>query len=105
MSSYNNNIYYNPEKYGLEVVIEMELGQFFDYDTYVVYKHNDGSIFYTHDAGCSCPTPFEMVGFEDLQLITPQSFDSFCDMIDNVCEASKSEKFTFISAVKKALRV
>ena len=68
MGSYGNNIYYNPEKFGLEIVAEIEYSSgSYEFDTRVVWKKKDVHSFWTaRDSGCSCPTPFED---EDLESI------------------------------------
>lgn len=55
------NIYYSPEKFGLEVVGELEYSDaYYQFDTRVVWRHKESGQFYTaRDSGCSCPTPFE----------------------------------------------
>lgn len=55
-----NNIYYNPESYGLEVVAEIEYSSgSYEFDTRVIWKDKQGLYWTARDSGCSCPTPFE----------------------------------------------
>jgi hypothetical protein len=57
------NVYYNPEKFGLIVIAELEDSQaHYDYDTIVAWRHTDGTVYWQQDSGCSCPTPFEQFG-------------------------------------------
>lgn len=61
-----SNVYYNPEKSGLTTVGEIEAGGGYDFDTFVIFRDNGtGRLWWAEDAGCSCPTPFEDVSFED----------------------------------------
>lgn len=54
------NAYYEPGKLGLSVVATADQENMsWEFDTFVVWKHNDGRIFCASDSGCSCPTPFE----------------------------------------------
>jgi len=53
------NIYYSPEKFGLTVVDEDERGGSYEFDTIVLWQHEDGTYYWAEDNGCSCPTPFE----------------------------------------------
>jgi hypothetical protein len=56
------NIYYNPENFGLEVVAEIEYssGCYYGFDTRVVWKQRGSDKCFTaRDSGCSCPIPFE----------------------------------------------
>lgn len=54
------NIYYNPEKFDLEIV---EVHDFSDgnycFDYRVIWKDNNGKLYTARDSGCSCPSPFE----------------------------------------------
>lgn len=61
------NVYYNPEKYGLEIVMNVELSEpDYSFDYLVIWKGEDGFYLGT-DSGCSCPIPFESyAGVEDL---------------------------------------
>ncbi len=62
------NIYYSPEEYGLEVVFEKEAGRDYDFDMFVVWRDPDtGQLYWGEDAGCSCPSPFEGYGYDDLR--------------------------------------
>lgn len=62
------NVYYTPEKYGLELVVEVELAEpCYSFDTLAVWKNKDGQFYLGTDSGCSCPSPFESYnGIEDL---------------------------------------
>jgi hypothetical protein len=61
--SWDNNPYYNPEKYGLEVVGDIEWSDaFYQFDMTVVWFHPESKKYYiAHDSGCSCPSPFEAI--------------------------------------------
>lgn len=54
------DVYYQPEKFGLTIVGSIELyDEAYQFDTIVVWWHEDGTIYVGHDSGCSCPSPFE----------------------------------------------
>ena len=53
------NLYYNPETWGLEQIAHLELAGGYEFDTYVAWKNAEGEIFWAHDSGCSCPIPFQ----------------------------------------------
>jgi hypothetical protein len=57
-------IYSSPEKYGLELVGEVDFSDGnYQFDLTVVFRDRDtGALFYGSDSGCSCPAPFEDVG-------------------------------------------
>lgn len=55
------NIYSSPEKFGMQVVCELEdPDASYTFDTVVVWRQADtGLLFFARDSGCSCPVPFE----------------------------------------------
>jgi|SRR5687768_2287599 len=54
------DLYYNPDKFGLEVVVEVEWSEpCYDFDLTVVWIDKDGTYYWASDSGCSCPSPFE----------------------------------------------
>lgn len=59
--SYNDNVYYSPEKYGLTPVGEIEWdGESYQFNITAVWRHQEtGDLYYADDSGCSCPAPFE----------------------------------------------
>jgi hypothetical protein len=61
-----SNVYYSPEKFDLVQLGTLDQdGLSYEYNTLVVWKHTPtGRIFWAHDQGCSCPTPFEDSRFE-----------------------------------------
>ena len=61
------NIYYNPEKFGLEVVDELDYGGSYEFDMCVLFRRvSDGHLLLGADSGCSCPAPFDGVKVADL---------------------------------------
>lgn len=51
---------------GFELIDSVELSEpCYSFDTLVVVKH-DGEMRWYHDAGCSCPSPFEGVEWSDM---------------------------------------
>ena len=59
---WDNNPYYNPEKFGLEIVGEFDWSEpDYSFDMCVVFKEARGRYWIGEDAGCSCPAPFEDV--------------------------------------------
>lgn len=60
MGFYTPDLYYQPEAFGLTPVGELDdPNADWSFDTFVVWKHEDGSYYFAQDAGCSCPIPFE----------------------------------------------
>jgi hypothetical protein len=63
---WNYNAYYNPEKFGCEVVMDIDVGQEYEFDMFAVLRTiepiegiHKGTYFYASDTGCSCPVPFD----------------------------------------------
>lgn len=64
------NVYYDPEKFGLTKVAEIDTAGGYEFDITVVFRKEDGSFWYAQDSGCSCPTPFEDHGLDSLTPVT-----------------------------------
>ncbi len=62
------NIYYDPEKFGLEQVGEIDFSSgAYEFDLTVVWRRvSDDALVYAEDSGCSCPSPFESTGVDEL---------------------------------------
>jgi hypothetical protein len=56
--SWDSNIYYNPEAFGLEVVGDIDVAYSHEFDMFVVWKDSDGGIHWAEDSGYSWPIPF-----------------------------------------------
>lgn len=61
MGYYDDDLYYNPEKFGLRTVGEVEWeGASYEFHLTAVWYHEGEQRFYwASDSGCSCPSPFE----------------------------------------------
>lgn len=57
----DDDIYNDPEKFGLETVGSIDWSSdSYEFDITVVLRDpSTGQIFYAEDSGCSCPSPFE----------------------------------------------
>lgn len=64
------DMYYSPEKFGLTVVGEVEFEGGYGFDKTMVWRDRCGTLMYADDSGCSCPTPFEGKGVNDLTVAT-----------------------------------
>lgn len=63
---YNDNVYYNPEKYGLTIVGEVSwMEPCYGFDFTLVLVDEEGILWWGRDSGCSCPAPFEDHKFPD----------------------------------------
>lgn len=62
-----HNIYSNPEKFGLRLVDSGDRADSYEFDIFAVFRNiESGQLSWTKDSGCSCPTPFEEHGVDDL---------------------------------------
>ena len=67
MISYEENLYYNPEALGYEIVEVIDLDdEAWQFYMLVVWRDPDGNLVYQIDSGCSCPSPFEDMTPESL---------------------------------------
>jgi len=103
------NVYYDNIE-GLTKIGELdELDLSYAYNTLLVFRHDaTGRVFYAHDAGCSCPSPFEDYNFNspednNLDEITVASFDGFEREV-NKFPVSQHERNELIDSVKAALK-
>lgn len=77
----SENIYTRPQKYGLEILTEGDdPDACYSFDKFVVWKDDMDNLYYSTDSGCSCPSPFESQGTEDLiPYLDWGSFDAAVD--------------------------
>lgn len=65
--------YYQPEELGLTIVAEVEYSDMdYQFDTRVVWRHDDGRLLTARDSGCSCPSPFE--DYTSVEKLDPVDF-------------------------------
>lgn len=76
------NLYYNPETYGLTIVEQCDTGEDYGFDLTVIFR-KDNNYYLGTDSGCSCPTPFESYTFEDLTgpLTKEQAYEEYNSLI------------------------
>jgi len=85
------NVYYNPDKFGLTPVGEVEWSSgSYEFDMTVVWRKPDGSLVYGEDSGCSCPSPFEGHGVNDLTSCTPASLQAHLEERNRYRDASSA---------------
>ena|SRR3990167_3902905 len=67
------NVYFSPEEFGLVVVVEAEgNAEGYGFDLTVVWKEvKSGKLYWAHDSGCSCPSPFE--DYVSVDMLNPLS--------------------------------
>lgn len=87
MSWGTDDLYNQPEKFGLTQIgclDDPEASYSFDY--LIVWKHEDGRVFYAEDSGCSCPSPFEdFTKLEDATEVTDANWAEFQHSVETHC--------------------
>ena len=84
-----SNIYYNPEKCGLEIVEVLDQNDLsYEFNTLLIVRATDNRVYYAHSSGCSCPTPFEEYYYasaddNDLNEVTHETLDDFINVVNN----------------------
>lgn len=84
---YDTSVYYSPDKHDLEVVGDLELYEpNYSFDTVVAWRHvPTGEVYWAHDSGCSCPSPFE--NYNSVSDLTKISSENFSDLEEFVAHA------------------
>jgi|ERR1700751_2148540 len=99
-----DNIYYNPEKFDLEVFDEVETAGSYEFNTTVIWKDKEGKLYWLHDSGCSCPTPFDNYIKDDLNEINEETLYSFEEHLKNQYNITNDQYNECIKLVKKQLK-
>lgn len=97
------NVYYEPDKWDLTPVAEIELSdEDYQFDIVAVWKHSSGTLYTARSSGCSCPTPFEeFASLEELSAVDLGSLEN--ELNDTYYNArSDTEKNDFLRKVKDA---
>jgi hypothetical protein len=85
---FEQDVYYQPESFGLTKVGEIDDPQgCYSFDIICVWKHDEtGKVYYARDSGCSCPSPFEgHKSLDDLTEITDVNWLDFVDTVKTHC--------------------
>lgn len=71
MSYYNDDVYHQPEKFDLALLVETDdQNASYSFHMVVVWAHRTtGKLYWAEDSGCFCPSPFE--GFNNIESVTP----------------------------------
>lgn len=103
----DSNIYYSPEDFGLKIVSVLEMHEpDYDFDMTVAWQDiHTGDVYWAHDSGCSCPSPFENI-LEIGDLTPVRNTKEVSDFINNYWhQPSYSEKNRFLNDIRKAMFV
>jgi hypothetical protein len=100
-----NNPYYNPTEMGLEIVCELSEDLSYEFNQLVLWKEISTNVLYwAHDSGCSCPTPFEdYANVKDLTPVKKETLYVLEQEVENF-PCNSSEKHEFLRLAKRYLR-
>lgn len=104
---YNDNIYYNPEKWGMSIFDSIDTAGSYEFDMFVIWqKQDDNTLWYATDSGCSCPTPFENINsMRDLNQITADTLYNFEQELRNHRNLSEGDFRNMYNGVKAFLNL
>lgn len=92
----NPDVYYQPEAFGLQVVAQLDLSiPDYSFDVVVVWEHKEsGVLYWAHDSGCSCPSPFEEYQcLEDLNLLFSDNYEELRRFTTSAYDSVKRGRF------------
>jgi len=103
---YSDNPSYRPESWGLKIIGEIELSEpNYSFDTLIIWKRQDGKVFYGQDSGCSCPSPFENFhSFSDMTELTKESLSTLRDILRESDYAMRNGAQDLLYKVRDALK-
>lgn len=73
-------VYGTPERFKLTTLatLNREEAGSWGFDYVVVWRHEDGTVLWGEDSGCSCPAPFEGVrSYNDLNVLNEHTWPEF----------------------------
>ena len=107
-TEYDKNLYYYPEKSGLEIVAQVDYSSGnYEFDYRVVWRNLETKMLLTaRDEGRSCPTPFEEFFLESLE---PVNLDELrrevMEQVTSIYELISMEKGQeFLRTVELAMK-
>lgn len=99
------NIAYDSEKFGLKELYNIDHADCYEFDTLMIWQHEDGTLYYAQDSGCSCPTPFEEYkDLKDLNVITNDTFYNFKECLKNHRGVDMAEFLEVSAEIEKLLK-
>jgi hypothetical protein len=102
MGYYDADVYYQPEKFDLTPVAEVDFSDGnYCFDYRVVWRHSSGVFYTARDSGCSCPSPFEdYTKLEDLDKLDLAVLE--VEVADELkCEYGCGDKATYADFLRK----
>lgn len=88
----NPDVYYQPEKFGLQMIAELDYSNgYYEFDLRVVWRHADGVFYTARDDGYFYPSPFE--NFERLDQLEVADLNKLAAEIKQ--ELEDAEKYPY----------
>lgn len=105
MGYYEKDAYYQPEAFGLTVLdVLSEPDLWYEFHMLVAWQHEDGTVYYASDSGCSCPSPFEWAtSLDELEKLTTETWDDFHELVEGF-PCNDADRADFLRNVYMALR-
>lgn len=96
------NVYITPAAAGLEIVAQIHGGRPYEFSILLLLRDARGDLWAAHDAGCSCPTPFENHTFptDFTQVRTP---DDVRPLLERLIEPGAGDIVSFNDTLRGAL--
>jgi hypothetical protein len=103
---YNSSFAYQPEKYGIKLIDEIEAERNYDFNMVCIWQNiKTGEYRWGADSGCSCPSPFENIKqWHDLDKLpeTMADFEAAVQACGSYRESpSVADKMEFIQKIRK----
>lgn len=100
---WDENPYYNPEKFDLFIIDSLSLDdEPYQFDYIVVWRHHETmKLYWARDSGCSCPSPFEdYESIDDLEELF--DFRLIEGIVNNTSKKTSQEARYFLREIKAA---
>lgn len=95
------------KKMGLTIIDLLERSnECYEFDTVIVWKHENGNVYWAEDKGCSCPTPFEFYVIGDgVKLLEKEYLPEFADKMMKERDCAPMEAVLgFMESVRGAFK-
>ena len=103
MYAYGEDIYNNPKMHNLTQIDGLdEPDMSYSFTMLYAWLHEDGTVYYAEDSGCSCPSPFEdytSLDYYNLYNSKHQDMGHLESMVKDF-NSSNEEKRQFLNKVK-----
>lgn len=101
------DVYYNPYDFGLYPLAELELAEpDYSFDILMVWRHEDGTLYWAQDSGCSCPSPFEdYTSLDKLEQLSKYDYPMIERLVKSCERRGTQDAAYFLREVKAAIEM